>query len=140
MEIKNNNFRIVTLALQIIALAAYYLPTMIAGGNFGITWLAIGVVHTIIFCAVFFRDARRRTALSIILMILVILWSIVVFGVIFIFSLMGIFYISLISPLTAYCAFSLLAIIFALAAPRRYAWKNGGWQSGETVPLFQTQS
>jgi len=114
----NQIFRSITLGLQILAIAAYFLTPLFIGGNVGIGWLALGVIHTAIFCAIFFRNARRRTALSIVLMIFVILFSLIVFGFTMLF-VANWTHITLFSPVILYSLSSLLAIIFALAFPRK---------------------
>ena len=118
MIITNKFFRSITLGLHIIAIMAYFLPTLFFGGNMAIGWLIVGVVHTVVFSAMFFRDARTRTALSIIFMILIILWCLILLIIGVLFSLMGLG----INPaaILIYSLSSLLAAIFALAAPRRF--------------------
>lgn len=119
MTVKNKIFRHVTLGLQIIAILAYFIPPLFIGGSVGLFWLIVGVIHTAMFCAMFFRDARRRTALSIIFMILVILWCLflLILGTLFLSSYM---HVTIVSPIIVYSLSALLAAIFALAAPRRF--------------------
>ena len=118
MIITNKLFRSITLGLHIIAIMAYFLPTLFFGGSMAIGWLIVGVVHTVVFSAMFFRDARTRTALSIIFMILIILWCLILIIIGVLFSLMGLG----INPaaILIYSLSSLLAAIFALAGPRRF--------------------
>ena len=112
-------FRFITLGLQIAAILAYYLPTLINGGYIGIIWLAIGVVHTAAFCAIFFRDSHTRTGLSIAIMVILTLWSLIM--------LIFVGVIALVTPalgLSAstgliYAVCSLMASIFALSFPRK---------------------
>jgi len=112
-------FRFITLGLQIAAILAYYLPTLRNGGYMGIIWLAIGVVHTAAFCAIFFRDSHTRTGLSIAIMVILTLWSLIM--------LIFVGVIALVTPalgLSAstgliYAVCSLMASIFALSFPRK---------------------
>ena len=117
MTNKNKIFRGVTLAFQIISILAYFIPTLI-GGSIGGGWLVIGVIHTILFCTIFFRDARRRTALSIMLMIIIILWCLLmlILGGILAISGLGIN----VAAILIYGLSSLLAATFALANPRKF--------------------
>ena len=118
----NKIFRPITLGLQLIAIAAYFLPSLLLGGHFGILWLALGVIHTILFSAMFFRNARSRTALSIILMILLILWSLILLlsGALMVEIGTGSFGLAVYPTMFLYIAATFLAAIFALAFPRRY--------------------
>ena len=120
------NFRLITLALQILAIAVYFLPPLFAGGNFGIFWLVAGVIHTAMFCTVFFRDSRRRTAISIVFMIIVILWILflLAFGLLLLASWM---HITILSAIIVYSLSSLLAVIFALAVPRKLTGNMQGF-------------
>ncbi|MCL2410503.1 MAG: hypothetical protein FWC97_02560 [Treponema sp.] len=118
MKSRNQVFRYITLGLQIIAIAAYFVPSLFMRSTFGFGWLVLGVIHTGVFCAVYFRDARRRTALSIILTIAVILYCLI-FGSFYTYLLSEIMHIGIFSPIVVYFVTSLLAITFALAAPIR---------------------
>ena len=120
MTVKNKIFRHITLGLQIIAMAAFFIPPLFIGGTVGLSWLAIGIIHTALFSAVFFRDARRRTALSIIVMICLIFWCLFLLAL-GLLILGGWMTISILSPIVVYSLCSMLAIINALAAPRRFA-------------------
>jgi len=123
MTTGNKIFRAITLGLQIIAIAAYFITPLILGSRVGLFWLLLGVLHTAIFAVVFFRNARTRTALSIILMIVTILWCLFVLalgGLVFLLEISGYGSMSSTSLLLLYTATSFLAIIFALAGPRRF--------------------
>jgi len=122
MTIRNKNFRAITMSLQIVAIAAYFITPLISGSSFGLFWHIAGIIHTAIFAAVFFRDANTRTALSVVLMIVIVLWCLsgAIFGIVvaLLESSLG----PMSSPmLYIYIVASLLAIIFALAMPRRFA-------------------
>lgn len=119
MSKTNKIFRSITLGLQLIAIAAYFIPPLFMRGNVGIFWLVLGVIHTAIFSAVFFRNSRRRTALSIILMIIIIFWCLflLALGLLLLSSWMP---IASFSTMLIYSLCSFLAIIFALAGPRRF--------------------
>ena len=129
----NKIFRAITLGLQITAIAAYFIIPLILGNRSGLLWLILGVLHTAIFAAVFFRNARTRTALSIILMIVTILWCLFLLLLgLFIYILeLNLGPMSSLSLLFTYIAASLLAIIFALAGPRRFPKEE---QAPETPP------
>jgi len=108
--------------MQIIAIAAFFIPPLLVGSSVEVFWLLAGVIHTFIFCAVFFRDSRRRTALSVILTILVIIWCLILL-------LVAAFVYFLLAPelgidvnvsLFVYIVSSFFAAIFALSAPRKY--------------------
>ena len=118
----NKTIRFITLGLFILAILAYYLPTLFFGGRIAVGWLVVGVIHTILFSLMFFRDSRRRTALSIIIMILNILWSL---GLLLMLSQLASVLGFNIIPLGLYTLCSLLASIFALANPRRYIKVTG---------------
>ena len=112
--------RLVTLCLQVVSTLAYYLPSIISGGEVGIVWLVIGVVQTIVFCAVFFRDERTRTGISIALMVIGTLVNLAMLMIISFFSLIG-FEMGLSFGFAfVYSLCSLVALIFALCFPRRY--------------------
>ena len=112
----NSIFRKITLGLHALAMSAYYFPTIFSGGNTALDWLFIGIVHTALFSVIFFRDARRRTVLCVLIMIIITIWCLVLlyFGVLFSFVLE-----TDISSLTFYVFASILAAPFALANPRR---------------------
>ena len=123
MTTGNKIFRGITLSLQLIAIAAYFITPLILGSNVGLIWLILGVLHTAIFATVFFRNARTRTALSIILMIVTILWCLFMFilgGLTLLLEVSGYGPMSSPSLLLLYMIASLFAIIFALAGPRRF--------------------
>ena len=126
MTDKRRNFRIITLGLQALAIAVYFLPPLFTGGNFGIFWLVAGVVQAAMFCTVFFRDSRRRTAISIIFMIIVILWILflLAFGLLILAEWM---HITIFSAIIVYSLSSLIAIVFALAAPRKFSDNTQGF-------------
>ena len=113
----NRIMRFITLGLFILAISAYYLPTLFFGGRIAVGWLVVGVLHTVLFCAVFFRDSCRRTALSIIIMIVNILWSL---GLLIVVSQLALVIGFSIISVSLYTVCSLLASIFALATPRKY--------------------
>ena len=137
-------FRYITLGLQIAAILAYYLPTLINGGYMGIIWLAIGVVHTAAFCAMFFRDYRTRTGLSIAIMVILTLWSLAVLILVGIIAIVAVTLGISASTGFIYAACSLLASIFALSFPRKYILNNywhGNTYSQNTasVPQYNWQ-
>jgi hypothetical protein len=99
---------------------AYYLPSLIGGGEVGIVWLAIGVVQTIIFCAVYFRDERTRTGISIALMVIGTLVNFAILILISFFALLGFEMGLRFGYAFVYSLCSLVALIFALCFPRRY--------------------
>ena len=117
MTKKREIFRSITLGLQVIAIIAYFIFPLIAGNGVGIVWLIPGVVHTAMFCTVFFRDSKRRRALSIIFLILVIFWCL--FLVLLNLILSNFVYTGIGAAGLIYLLSSFLAIIFALAAPRK---------------------
>jgi len=112
--------RQITLVLQVASILAYYLPSLISGGVVGVEWLAIGVVQTVIFCMVFFRDERTRTGISIALMVIGTLGNLVILVFISFFALIGLQMGLSFSFAFLYSLFSLIALIFALCFPRRY--------------------
>jgi hypothetical protein len=132
MTTGNKVFRIITLCLQIIALAAYFGTPLVIGGRVGTAWLAIGVVHAAAFCAVFFRNSRRRFALSVVLTIIVMYWSMFFPALGFLLGL-GWIAISALIPLAVYGLCSLLAAIFALVGPRKY-WRTRQWAPSREPP------
>jgi len=116
----NAKFRAVTFAIQVAAILTFYVPALFIGGGVHPLWLLAGVVNTGIFAAIFYRDARTRTALSVLLMIV----SLIGTGVLGAFGTMGLLFAELgytLSPLiAAHIWFANMAAIFALAAPRRW--------------------
>jgi len=123
--VKNRVFRSITLCLQIIAIVMYFGVPLILGNGISLIWLILGVIHTVMFAVVFFRNARTRTALSVIFMILVILWCLVLLTAILLLALpleIALYGpMTLLAPFMIYFLTSLIAIIFALASPRRFA-------------------
>jgi len=116
---RNRIFRLITLGIYVIAMAMCFIPPLVQGGRVGVFWLVSVVIQTVMFCAVFFRDARRRTVASVFLTLPVIFWSLIVFalGTLITTSLME---ISVLSPIIVYSVCSIIAAVFALAGPRRY--------------------
>jgi FtsH-binding integral membrane protein len=121
METKSK-LRTIAWVLQMIAVLAFYLPPLVWGSYVSIGWLIFGVVHIGLFCVVFYRDAKTRTAIAIILSIIIIIGCAATL-------LMGALLALLQSaygpdPIISIfvCALaSLFAIIFALAKPRAIA-------------------
>lgn len=123
--------RSITLSLHIIAMIIYYLPTLITGGQVAVVWLVIGVLQTIIFCVVFFRDSRTRMGLSITLMVIATLWNFIMLLMIAFFALiLPSFGLGIINGLL-YTLCTLIAVIFALCFPRKYKSIDG--RIGDTV-------
>ena len=120
MKTSSKVMRLITLCLFIAAMLIYYLPTLLTGGIIGIPWLIVGVVQAVMFSAIFFRDARTRTALSIVLMIFSticnLILSLLIAGIFFMTIGLGMNLIA--APLYIVCI--LIAVIFALSFPRRY--------------------
>jgi len=120
MKTSSRVIRLITLCLFVVAMLTYYLPTLLNEGFVGIVWLVVGVVQTVVFSAIFFRDARTRTALSIVLMVFFTLCNIVLalfVGFMFLMT-MGLG-LNLTAALI-YVSCILIAGIFALCFPRRY--------------------
>ena len=114
--------RLITMGLQVVSILAYYLPSLLSGGEVGIVWLAIGVAQTIAFSVVFFRNERTRTAISITLMVLGTFVNLAMLIFISFYTLIG-FQLGLyfgVAYLYSLC--SLIALIFALCFPVRYEW------------------
>ena len=121
-ELKTSNkvMRTITLGLQIISILAYYLPTIIAGGSFGLSWLIVGFVQTVLFSAVFFRDSKTRVKMSIAIMILATIFNFVMLLLIgFLVLLVSALGINLTAAIV-YILCSMIAMIFALCFPRKY--------------------
>ena len=121
-ELKTSNkiLRQITMLLQVIAMLAYYMPTLTTGGNIGIFWLIQGVLQTIIFSAIFFRNSYSRVGLSITLMVIGTLINLVMIIMVGFFALVVIMMgINMTAALT-YIFCSTLAVIFALCFPRKY--------------------
>ena len=116
----NKVFRLITLGLQIIAMLAYYLPTLINGGSAGLIWLAIGVVQTAMFSAIYFRNAHTRTGISITLMVLATLLNLGMLIIIGFFAMIVLMMGLSLSSAITYALCSLVAVILALCFPRRY--------------------
>jgi len=113
--------RLITLCLQIASMFAYYVPSIINRGEVGVIWLAIGVLQTVVFSIVFFRDERKRLVTSIILMVIGTMFNLALLILIGFYTLldgsqMGISY----STAYVYVLCSLVALVFALCFPRRY--------------------
>jgi len=123
MKMTNMIFRFITLALQTIALAMFFLPPLFNGGRVGIGWLILGVLHAAVFCVIFYRNERKRTVLSIILTVFMIFWSLFILGL-GLLIISGFMSVSIFSPFIVYSLLSMLAVIFALAGPRRYVAKG----------------
>ena len=114
-----SKFRIVTLALQIAAILTYFIPPLIIGGSVSVFWLVCGVLNTVLFAAVFFRDSGSRVVLSVFLMIFNICWCM---GLLCFVGLVVLFEVGFsFSPLIfLYILLALLASIFSLVCPRKY--------------------
>jgi len=123
MTNRNKIFRSITFGLQLIAIAMYFIMPLLLGSNVSPLWLIAGVLHTTMFAIVFFRNERTRTAISIILSVLTILWSLFTFimmGLVLVLEVGGFGSMSSSVQYSIYAIASLLAIIFALAGPRRF--------------------
>ena len=117
----NKIMRIITLCLQIASMLAYYVPSIVNRGEVGVIWLAVGVLQTVVFSIVFFRDERTRLVISIILMVVGTVFNFAMLLFIGFYTIldgaqMGISY----SIAYVYILCSLVALIFALCFPRRY--------------------
>ena len=120
MTVLRRVFRSVTLGLQIIAMLCYYVPALLSGGSTGVIWLIIGVVQTGVFCAIFFRDSRTRTGISVALMIVATIWNIFIFFITAFYVLLGSEMGLDFSYAVTYSICSLISVIFALCFPRKY--------------------
>jgi len=116
--------RAITLGLQVVAMLAYYVPSIISGGSVGLIWLAIGVVQTAMFSAVFFRDERTRTGISIALMVIGTIWNLVMLLLTAFYALIGAQMGLSLDIAVIYAICSMIAMIFALCFPRRYNSSN----------------
>jgi len=118
-------FRVAALVLFIIAIFAYFIPSF--WGNTSVMWLAIGVIHTAMFSAIFFRNSRRRRVISVIFFVFLMIWN-----AIFLILLMPVFssfmHVPIFAPTNLYAICSLVATILALALPRKIS------ASGEKQP------
>ena len=117
-SIKNIKIRNFTLGLHIVAMILYFISPMFIGGNVSVFWLALGVLNTMIFCILFYRDSGKRVALSIFLFILSILWCMALFVFVGFMVIMGMgVSLSAIFIIYLFCTF--FSATFALAQPRR---------------------
>jgi len=116
--------RAITFGLQVVAMLAYYVPSIISGGSVGLIWLAIGVVQTAMFSAVFFRDERTRTGISIALMVIGTIWNLVMLLLTAFYALIGAQMGLSLDIAVIYAICSMIAMIFALCFPRRYISSN----------------
>jgi len=120
MKTSSRVMRLITLCLFIAAMLVYYLPTLLNRGYIGIIWLAVGVVQAVIFSAIFFRDSRTRTALSIVLMVFSTMANLALalfISILFLMTLgLGLSFVT--API--YFVNILIAVTFALCFPRKY--------------------
>jgi len=120
LEILNQIIRLMAIILQIVSMLAYYLPSIIAGGEVHVLWLLIGITQTFVFSMVFFRDWRTHVRRSIYLMVGGTIFNIAMLIFIAFHSVLGdeagldfsIAYIY------AYCSLTALALAFFF--PRKY--------------------
>ena len=119
-----NILRKITVGLQVIAMLAYYLPTIFTGGHISMLWLMLGFIQTLMFSAVFFRDSKKRVGLSIAVMVIATLLNIILMLVIAFFALIASELGLNINVALLYVMFSTLAVIFALCFPRKYKTDN----------------
>ena len=112
--------RLITLCLQIVSILAYYVPSIVNRGEVGILWLALGVVQTVVFCIVFFRDERTRLITSIVLMVLGTLFHLAMILFIGFYAYLGLEMGLNFSTAFIYVLCSMVALIFALCFPRRF--------------------
>jgi len=109
-------FRLAALMLFIVAIVAYFMSSF--WGSTSVGWLFFGVIHAAMFSAIFFRNARKRRAISIIFFILLLIW-----GAIFLLLLQPmlaiIMHVPILAPANLYAVCSLLAAILALLFPRK---------------------
>ncbi|MDR2569602.1 MAG: hypothetical protein LBD23_04805 [Oscillospiraceae bacterium] len=120
LKTSNKVLRIITISLQIAAMLAFYVPSIISPGNVAFFWLLLGVAQTILFIAIFFRDSRTRTAISIVLMVTGTFVNLALLMFIGVFALVGTSLGLYFHTAFIYIACSLLAVIFALCFPRKY--------------------
>jgi len=126
LEIPNQIIRLTALGLQIVSMLAYYLPSIIRGGEVGVLWLLIGVVQTFVFSVVFFRDRRTYRSRSIVLMVIGTVFNIAMLIFIFFHSVLGDEVGLDFSFAFIYAFCSLIALVLALCFPRKYRWQQPG--------------
>ena len=111
----NRVFRGIALSLHVVAMLFYYIPTLVMGSSMDTIWLIAGVIHTGLFCLMYYRETRKRRVLSVIILILVILWC----GIWVLMTLPTLAWNVSLDALFFYMLCSLFAAIFALAFPRK---------------------
>jgi len=118
--ISNKIIRLITLGLQIVSMLAFYMPTIIFGGEVGVIWLLVGVAQTFLFSKVFFRDERTYKKRSIILMIAGTIFNIAMLLFIEFHAVLGdeVGMSFVFAYIYAFC--SLAALVSALIFPRKY--------------------
>jgi hypothetical protein len=112
--------RSIALILQVAAILTYYIAPLITGGEVTPFWLISGVVNTVLFCAVFFRDSKQRVALAIGATIISLAWC----GCLFNLSVVGMFLahelgFSISHALYLYIFLAIVSVINGLANPRK---------------------
>jgi hypothetical protein len=117
---KQSVFRSIALGLQVVAVLAFFVPPLLTGSEVATGWLVAGVLHTALFCGVFFRDTKKRTAVAVLCLLVIIAWCLIMllFGAFLTFlqtQLGGNSFVLLF----VYALASLLAACFALANPKR---------------------
>ena len=115
MNTRNEVLRLVTLCFQALAIFAYFVPTLILGGEMSVFWLTLGVIHSLAFCAMFFRNSRRRRVLSAFLLVAILAWC----GLWVSVALVMAGWNASLHMLVVYVAASAIAAIFAMAVPKK---------------------
>jgi len=103
------------LALQLIAMAIFFVLPLFAGGYVSLNWYLVGILQTFIFCVVYFRMAKKRRVISFLLMLINTFFALFLFLLNFIMSTYGDWGASLVM----YSVCIIVAVVLALFIPEK---------------------
>ncbi|MCL2357787.1 MAG: hypothetical protein FWC70_11675 [Defluviitaleaceae bacterium] len=113
----------VALGFQIAAIFMYFVVPLISGGTVRLPWLIFGVINTVVFCAIFYRDSGNvgRLVVGIILTVCTGIWCANVLFFMLVLSLIAGMYewSGGVGVTFLYVFFAFAAAIFAVFVPRR---------------------
>jgi len=111
----NKVLRGIALFFHVVAVISYFIPTLVIRSSMDAVWLVAGVVHTGLFCLIFYRKSRKRRILSVATLIIIIMWC----GIWIFITLPALQWNVAFDMLYIYIISSLFAAIFALANPKK---------------------
>lgn len=108
-------FRWGILALQLVAMIIFFVLPVILGSDVLLTWYIFGILQTLIFCVTYFRMAKKRRVVSIILMVINTLFALFLLLINSIMANFGDWGTTAI----IYCVCIMLAVFLSLFVPEK---------------------